>query len=378
MSSKTKIPGKLAHASISDVHMGHHTTPTEHIVGNLRKAFPDNAETGKLDIIWFGGDFFDRLMNLPDDNVGLLQVWIVGFLRMCGRRKIKVRILEGTKSHDWAQNKLFVQLMEQAAIDVDMKYIDTLSIEFIEDFEISVLYVPDDWRPNPDDTWIEILQLLQANSLEKVDYAIVHGSFDHQLPPVVKTPKHLGERFLSIVKHYIFIGHVHIASQRDRILANGSFDRISHGEEAPKGHWRVTVGGPDGDELNFVENKGAQLYKTINCAALTADEALEKLKVVADYPAGSFVRVEASRGDAILSNMDSLRKSYPHIKSWSVKEVKEKDVQAKLLTDMRSSFTEVNITRSNIAEMVMARVATLTTDPRLLARCRERLEEYAQ
>lgn len=366
---------KYRFASVSDVHLGHHNTSTSHILKNLRREFPDTEETGKLDTIYIVGDLFDRLLTAPDPDVALIKLWLYSFLSMCGRRDIQVRVLEGTKSHDWGQNKLVEQVKELGKIEVDLKYIDTLSIEYNERFGIHVLYVPDDWRPDTDTTWMEVLQLLQANGLEKVDYAFVHGSFDHQLPPLVKSPKHIGERYLSIVKKYICVGHVHLMSVRDRILANGSFDRISHGEEAPKGHWRVTVGGDDGDDIVFVENKGAQLYKTINCTGLSVEEALRKLEAVKHYPEGSFVRVEANATDPIMSSLDILRKTYTHIKSWGSKESKERDVQAKLLTDMRSEFTELHITRQNIVDLLMARISAKTTDTRLLSRCRQKLEE---
>lgn len=367
---------KYRFASLSDVHLGHHNTPTSHILRNLRREFPDTEETGKLDTIYIVGDLFDRLLTAPDPDVGAIKLWLFSFLTMCARRDIQVRVLEGTKSHDWGQNKLVEQVKELANIQVDLKYIDTLSIEYNERYGIHVLYVPDDWRPDTDTTWMEVLQLLQAHGLEKVDYAFVHGSFDHQLPPLVKSPKHLGDRYLSITKHYICVGHVHIHSVYGmRLLANGSFDRISHGEEEAKGHWRVAVGGEDGDEIVFVENKGAQLYKTIDCTGLTVEEALKKLEVVKDFPEGSFVRVAAASGDPIMSSLDVLRKTYAHIKSWGSKETKEKDVQSKLLTDMRSEFTELHITEKNILDLLMARISAKTADDRLLSRCRKRLEE---
>lgn len=372
-----KEPGKFRQASFSDVHLGHHSTPTEHILANLTKAFPDNAETGKLDMIWIVGDFFDRLLSAPDHNVALIKMWIYRFLLICGRRQIKVRVMEGTKSHDWAQNKLFEQVVTLGNLDVDMKYVDTLSIEYIADFNMHVLYVPDDWRPNPDDTWREILQLLQEQGLEQVDYALVHGTFDFQLPPHLKLPRHISERFLSIVRHYCFIGHVHLTAKHGRILSNGSFDRIAHGEEGPKGHWRVTQGGVDGDEIVFVENTGAQIYKTIVCTGLSVEDAIAKIdQEVPLLPDGSYVRIEAAKGEAIMVSLEALRRRYGNIRSWSTKEAKEKDVQPKLLTDLRSTFVEINITSANIEELVMAKVQTLTTDPILLDRCRNSLKAF--
>lgn len=361
-------------ASISDIHLGHPKTPTVEILKNLRKAFPDNEETGKLDIIWFGGDVFDQSLSVHDPNVTEIQLWIHQFLRMCKKRDIVVRVLEGTPSHDWRQSNLFEEANVNAHIDADLKYVDTLSIEYIERFDIHVLYVPDEWTPETDDTWRQTVQLLKSHNLEKVDYAIMHGSFTYQLPSHVKVPMHIPERYLGIVKHYIFVGHIHKHSQYERILANGSFDRLSHGEEESKGHWRVKVGGKTGDELVFVKTKGAKVYRTIDCTSLSVEEALKSLEQVKDLPAGSHVRVASAKNDPILTSLDLLRKQYPNLQ-WTSKVTETNAVQANLLVDLRNTFEQINITPSNITELLMKRIREMTNDEQVISRCTQRLSE---
>ena len=56
---------------------------------------------------------------------------------------IILRILEGTPSHDWKQSKLFIHLNDLTKAGTDVKYIDSLSIEYIDKFGINVLY-PDE------------------------------------------------------------------------------------------------------------------------------------------------------------------------------------------------------------------------------------------
>ena len=361
-------------ASISDVHLGHPNTPTKGVLDNLRRAFPDNEETGKLDMIWIGGDLFDRSMSLHDPNVTEIKIWAYWFLRMCAKRKIKVRVLEGTPSHDWRQNLLLVSCNELGRLGADLKYVDTLSIEHLDDLNLDILYIPDEWTPETDDTWVQTLQLLKTHGLEKVDYAVIHGSFTFQLPAHVKTPMHIPERYLSIVRKYIFVGHVHKHGQYERILANGSFDRLTHGEEEAKGHWRVKVGGANGDELVFVENTGAKIYKTVDCSGLPVEDALKKVDAIAKLPEGSHLRIAATKQDPILASMDLMRRKYPHLHLTS-KVTEGASVQANLLVDLRSTFQQINITSNNITELVMSRLRTMTTDDRVLARCAQRLSE---
>lgn len=361
-------------ASVSDIHLGHPNTPTKEILNNLRKAFPDNEETGKLDIIWFGGDLFDRSMTIHDPNAFEINLWAHGFLRMCAKRDIIVRVLEGTPSHDWRQNQLLPAANELSNIGADLKYVDILSIERIEKLGIDILYIPDEWTPETDDTWMQTVQLLKTHGLEKVDYAVIHGSFTFQLPSHVKSPMHIPERYLSIVRNYIFVGHVHKHGQYERILANGSFDRLAHGEEEAKGHWRVKVGGATGDKLTFVENKGAKIYRTIECSGLPVEEALKKLEVAKDLPDGSHVRIAATKQDPILSSLDVLRRKYPSL-HFTSKVTEVATVQTNLLVDLRSTFQQLNITQSNLTELLMNRIRAMTNDERVIARCAQRLSE---
>lgn len=363
-------------ASASDFHLGHPNTTTVEILDNIRRAFPDNEETGRLDVIFFGGDLFDGLMSLDDPNVDEIMAWMYEFLAMCKRRDIIFRVLEGTPSHDWRQPRLFELINTQQRLDTDFKYVSTLSIEYIERLGIHVLYVPDEWRPDTEDTWKEVLELLREHSLETVDFAVMHGNFSYQLPEVAKAPKHIPERYLDIVTHYILVGHVHFPSRYERILANGSFDRISQGEEHAKGHWRVRVRLNGDDEVVFKENKYAKVYMTIDCRGLTVDEMLKKLEMVRELPNGSFLRVACERSNPILTSLDLIRRYYPLVR-WSTPKVIEDGPSpvANMLVDMRSSFQQLNITRDNIEELLMSRIQTQTQDPVVLKRCEAKLRE---
>lgn len=365
-------------ASLSDVHLGHPKTTTTSILRNLRKAFPDTDETGKLDLIFIVGDLFDGLLDVPDPAVAEIKIWFHQFLKMCAKRDITVRVLEGTPSHDWKQSWLMDSINVHSDYGVDLKYVTDLSIEYIEKFGISLLYVPDEWRPETDDTWREVLQLLRQHNLEKVDYALIHGSFTYQLPPTVHAPTHDPERYLSIVNKYIFVGHVHKSSVYERILAHGSFDRLSHGEEEAKGHWRVKVT-PSGDHVNFIETKDATRYVTVNCVGIQVEDALQRLKSVASLPDGSHVRVMASRTDPIMASLDVLRTEYPKL-HWTSKAVETdtKTTQANLLVDLRRSFQQLNITPDNIKDLILKRLEEQVSDPRVLERCRQRLTEIVQ
>lgn len=372
----TTQPRSLNIASTHDVHLGHPNTPTEHILRTLRAMFPDNPTTGDLDIIFFAGDLFDRLLNLPDDNVSLIKQWFVDFLHMCARRDIVVRMLEGTPSHDWKQPRMLVEQADLCGIPVDIKYVPDLSIEYMERFGIHVLYVPDEWRPRCDDTWLEVQTLLQQHQLDKVDFAVMHGAFHYQMPKNIhhQLELHDADRYLSIVRYNILIGHIHQYSSYDRILAGGSPERLCHGDEGKKGHWRVVVDRDGVPHPRFVVNEKAMRYDTLDCVGLEG-EALHALveERVGTLPLGSHIRLKTRKHDYAMEAIDLYRGKYPGI-NWTVKEVKgDKDEDKPVLIDGRTKFKGITITAENISELLTERLKSKLT-PDQLARCQLNLK----
>lgn len=349
------ISKRIRIAALGDIHLGHHKTSTHFILNNLRQLFPDTDETGQLDLILFEGDVFDRLLGFPSESVVEITHWIMDFLEMCRRRNIIVRVLEGTPSHDWRQSQIFETLNKAMGSFVDLKYVDKLSVEYIESLGIHVLYVPDEWAPECDDVWRQTKDVLTASGIEQVDIACMHGAFNYQIPMSHNT--HVPERYLSIVKHYIFIGHVHKHQPLGRILPAGSFDRLCHGEEEPKGYVLATLN-PDGERsYEFVENTGAKVYKTLDLQGLPLSEAMLFLKDTLVYPEGSHFRIRLKRNDELFSSIATVRSLYPQF-YWTT-QLEELDVVAEQLKVDATIPQPIAITSENILDLVMDRLPDL-------------------
>lgn len=360
---------------ISDIHLGHVNTPTVEILDNLYKAFPNDASFD-CDILFIAGDFFDRLLHVPDDNVTRIKIWINYFLRLCKKYDVVLRVLEGTPSHDWGQSKLFETINDIAEIEADVKYFDGLDIEYIERFGIHVLYIRDEYHPETDDTWMDVQKKLNEHGIEQVDFSIMHGAFDYQLPSHIEAPTHNPQRYLDITRYFVFIGHVHTHSIFERIIAAGSFDRLTQGEEEPKGYMDVVVRQSGEHDVVFVENKDAKYYKTINCSGMDLDKALryvdKEMKTMRDH---SFVRIQANKTDAILVNMEVLRKKYPMI-HFSTKVGKEIEISTEALIDMKQSYQPIAITRANITKLLIDRLKNKGLEAEKLTRAEELLNDY--
>lgn len=362
-------------AVASDIHLGHKRNPAYRIVQNLRDAFPDNAETAALDIIFLAGDVFDSLLTCPSDEATDADIWIAHLLRLCKKHDIALRVLNGTNSHDFNQSERFVTINEIAGIGADLHYAKDLSIEYIEKYDIHVLYVPDEWESSTEKTLAQVKDLIRAKGLTQVDLAIMHGQFEFQLPPHIKAQKHSSEEYLGLVKHLIFIGHVHTHRTYERIIAQGSFDRLSHGEEEPKGHVRATIR-PNGEyEVRFIENKNAMTFQSVDCTDLDLDDTLKKIaNTVGHRNDNIFVRIIGDPDNPIFTNMNMLVSMYPFV-TWS-KLIKEADEEITTeYDDAEVNFQPIILNKENLPGLLLERLAYRGVKNGLLSSAKAMLKE---
>jgi DNA repair exonuclease SbcCD nuclease subunit len=370
--------GEFRIAVASDLHLGHNKNPPEEMVVRLKNAFPWNAETAKLDVIALAGDVYDHLLNLPHNSVTIIDEWIIYMLRLCKAMDIQLWVLRGTPSHDRDQSARFEFWNRIMDIGCDLLYVDKLSIVYMPKFGINVLFVPDEWTDSADKTLEEVHMLMRIQGISKVDYAIMHGQFEYQLPPVVKAQKHSSEAYLKIVDKLLFIGHVHLFSKHDRIIAQGSTDRISHGEEGPKGHVRATVRASDDYEIEFVETLDAKIFKSVHVRGLSFDESHEKvLAETAELPDGSHVRIVADMGNPILMSIATYEKERPYY-VWSGLAKTDDDrtftEQAELL-QTKDEYVPIEITPANVTQLVLDSMITRNVDPEIYKIAERKLAE---
>ena len=362
-------------ASISDIHLGHKRVTAETIYNNVRTEFPDSPETGELDLLIVAGDVFDSLQYFNDVSIRYAQLTIEYLLRISLKWNIVLRVLEGTPSHDREQSRQFAFLAQLMGIEDLEIYKPELSIEFNKELDISILYIPDEWNSDNDITWKEVKELLKQNDIEKVDFVVMHGMFNYQLPVGIEFPCHNEENYLSICNRYIFIGHVHNASRFDRILAQGSFDRLRFNEEEPKGHYRVTCHpNIEDDRIEFVENKGATRMDTVSIVGKDTEEAYKALEHTLSLPEGSYIRIEIERRTEHLAIFDSLKARYPKF-NWKTLEHK---VKASKETNEQIEFRTqaVPINERSIVDLTRNKLDDNNIDVETQRRVLDLLEQY--
>lgn len=363
-------------AYLSDVHNFHRKTPTETICENMEEVLFRNIEFKSLDILFITGDFFDREVPYYHYEIPTVEAFIVKLLINCKHHNVILRILEGTPSHDRKQSATFERLNKNYSIDADVKWVQELSIEYIEKINKSILYVPDEWGEGPEATLQEVIKMVNHLPGGKVDLAVMHGNFPHQLPSHLKFPMHDPVIYQELVRSIIVIGHVHLFSTFGKIVAPGSFDRVSQGEEGAKGMVLADIKDDHSFEAKFIENKNAKIYKKVDCSNLDLESAYAKIDEIAKItPKGSELLIACNKEDAILHSGDIYPIKYPDI-HWRIEAIQEKKKIDKEVFK-RESLVKIGneLTSSNIKQILFGRITAKVNDPELIQTCKVILEE---
>lgn len=370
---------ELRIASLSDVHLLHKKTPTKHILKNLYKYINNDELLSTIDLLIIAGDLFDSSTTFNDENILEITIFFAILFRRCKRLGVTVLELEGTKSHDMRQGKYLTAINKGVLPDdpLDFHYVDKLDIIYIEKLGINVLCVPDEWRHDTAQTLIEVYELLAKKNLAQVDFAIMHGQFEYQMGAVVKDHvKHDSRAYLKLVKHLIFIGHIHQYSKMDRIYAHGSFDRLAHGEEDPKGFVKATVYEDGTHTAQFIENADAKVYKTIQCKSDDLEANMSRIiKIVSRLPDESAVRVMTTATNPLLQAQKELKDRFPSI-HWDFDKIKEKTgAQSHNSPIVRTKYQPLIINPDSISQLVISRVQAKLPTALVNSRCLDFLAE---
>lgn len=351
----------IRYLCISDVHLGHQRNPTINIVNNLKHYFynyKSNTLFSNLDIIFIVGDLFDQLIDCGQESLFEALTFIVDIIGFCERENIKLRILEGTPSHDRKQSRLIETISNIKKSKADVKWINDLLIEYIPDLNLNILYIPDEYTSSADITLSMVKDLLKHHQLEQVDIAMMHGMFKYQMKNIPgRHDTHDENEYLKIVKHFINIGHIHTFSNYERILAQGSFDRLAHGEEEAKGGILCTIRDGDTDYYQFIENTRAKQFKTFDVSCYDLDNSIDYLhKNIQKLQNESYVRIKAYKLHPIFSIITDLKKHYPfiHFSKLTIEDEQEQNVNYE--TSSSVSYNVIEIREENVVPLIIDEV----------------------
>lgn len=302
--------------TISDLHCFNNLCPTHMVVEQSMRWVEDHTAVLKqADLFIIGGDWFHRGVHYSSPLVfeSLTLITFIG--KFCYTHGLKLRILEGTKSHDMNQNVGLVHHLAVAYPDLDVKLFKTICIEHISEWDMDILYVPDDMG-SAEHVWSEVQKVLIEKSLSVVDMAIMHGCFTYQLPQVSLATSHDEDLFSSIVRYFITIGHHHVYNPHPDgvIVPQGSLSRTAHGQEEPKGGIIMYMSPDIPARHTFLENKHATPFIKYNLTDnILKDEANIRKLTELDNEL-MHIRLVGPDTNPLLSSTKALNAKYTHVK----------------------------------------------------------------
>lgn len=348
--------------SLSDIHLG--CKRINQLVMNTNLSsfiFPYMEE---VDVVFLCGDIFDSPLYLTDNGTTCIIDFLAKFLILADKHNVIVRILRGTFVHDRTQCEMLIQLAKSLELKLDIKYFDTVDVEYIDKLNISVGYIPDSLPYKDSDEVIDILQQkMRLSNKDQLDYVLFHGYMDYVIPENIPIkPKILfNVNQFKFVKKCIFGGHVHQHSSLNNFYYHGSTSRLAFNEETPKGILYFEDLG-DSYKVKFVENENTNIFKTYDYSQLQDDdEILDKFKTdlsVINTNVPVYIRVIHSDTNIRLLLRAYTENNYPNFifthmaPNAKIKRLSEETISSEIPIDLREY--DINTLPSDIKEYLDA------------------------
>lgn len=336
----------------SDQHTLHPHTPTRNILSNMDKFYYRDNNLSEINLNVFGGDMFHDLAPANDPDMILVQRWAKKHFQICHDNKVHTRILEGTSSHDWQQPEILEILKPKDSPYI--KYINKLTVEFIPDLDIWVLYVPDNFGKITTESIYEMaLEEMSKNDITQVDFIFLHGGFKFQLPPIADKHGTLYDelKWSKLAKKAIFSGHIHKPGQKHNIYCSGSFDRISYGEMHAKGAYKFSFN-KENFFAEFWENVDAQIYDYLDITTETTAKELRNIlnNYIAKRPKPkTHIKVRNGLSEIVVPLVNDFKETYPQY-IFETDNVKEGNIEIDDSLYSPEAYKGVSLTKENLED----------------------------
>ena len=351
----------LKYLVLSDIHLGHKVNKTENIIINLDLYFKENHKIFKdIDILFLAGDIFDRMVLTGSNELSLIMKWLIRIAKYCKMHKIKLRVLEGTGSHDYKQMRTPDSALTETFEEIDYKYISNLSIEIMEEYGLSILYIPDEVNHDSKKTYKEILELMKEKDMSSIDIIIMHGQFHYQLPMVTMAQSFDEDDMMKICNYFISPGHIHTSSVFGKIVVQGSFDRITHGQEEDKGGMLFTLYNEGESYYRFIKNKHSIIFNTININSNELTDILSMLAIeVKKYPPKSNFRLRFKSDNPAIQSLHTIKETFPlyNFKKDTTDDSKIDVLNNRNITEDKEENVAINITKENVTNLLLEDIA---------------------
>lgn len=252
---------------ISDIHFG--ASDPKRLYNELLNEFIEPLDKDDdVDLIVISGDLLHRKLSLNSDDSIYCHAFIERIHSIIKDKNIKLRIIQGTLTHDYDQLRNFNYLIESSDTKIVTKlYEETMHVK---NKNYSILYVPEEYCENPDDYYSEAFS-------KNYNLCFGHGAFKFSGIHATSSERELknapvfDEDVFHDMVDLTFFGHIHKGCNSKNVYYPGSFSRFAFGETEDKGYFIVNYEPLKDDykyNISFAINELATLYDTVKMSDL--------------------------------------------------------------------------------------------------------------
>lgn len=322
--------------TLGDIHFGAEKS-TSHFMNELNDIFLEHIRNNHddIDAIFLAGDYFHRVLNLNESEADAAFKFMDELLEVSDKYNIALRMIRGTRSHDYNQLDMFEKYTFTGNHDFqiynafdDEKMIINMGLnkqgEHEPDFVLHVLYLPEEYPMNEEkyysrpSRYDENIPTVSKDTPDNTyDIIIGHGMLDYASFESSNVDKTENENrsmvtwdtneLMRISKGPIEFGHIHnYQAYKNTAFYTTSFTTHNFGDKKPKGFLETEfiLGGEDGLDIDdwivrHIDNSEAPVFKTINIDKAPEDEE-GKLKYIAEEKkTADYVRIISSNSNDV-------------------------------------------------------------------------------
>ena len=252
---------KYKGALIADIHFG--ALPIDELYDELQ-IFLNYIDEKPIDFIIILGDWFDRKLNMNSRDAKFSTIAFERICQIAMNNNIKVRMIQGTESHDNNQLEILEILAKNKQIDFKVFY-EVGEEELFPNF--NVLYIPEEYITSFDEKYGEYVNktydmIFGHGVIQEVKFAAYLQQTEKTMK---KAPIFKSNMLTNMCLGPIFFGHVHTRDVfHDRVYYVGSYSRWVFGEEDDKGFYVVKYDADNKEyDTKFIINDKAKKYDTL-------------------------------------------------------------------------------------------------------------------
>ena len=277
---------KTNFAIIGDIHFG--IPETERLYQELG-LFIEFIKTNEVNVIQINGDYFHRKLSLTESATIRAIEFFNKILEIAVEKNIKIRIIEGTMSHDLMMPEILEEIASHT--NVDFKFIRTCDTEVING--LNILYIPEEYPLNAEEFY-KPFRFNEDGSYKQYNLIFMHGMLDNTGLSMLENkansntehsaPFFVCDDWVKNIEHgKCFASHYHArqVSKDDKFIYIGSYTAWNFVQTSEKGWGYVTVDNETNEiEYSLPVNTLAPRYIDITIDKLGIDLSNSSAEVI--------------------------------------------------------------------------------------------------